>query len=405
MPVDLIFDPYASQEDVDYRREQRRNERFDRTMNNLSKLAQAYQGYRDNARERKVYDSVMGPGSGASGVPAGAGINIPQDPGGGVQFLSPDQLARNNQVNNYRGPVGDAVHPMSVLERVRSKFSGNSAMPLSSLERTMAETRIKNQYDPDYQLKMRKLEMLRRGGVVPGGQAPGGYGSDWQVTELDEYGQPKGYKNYRDESLRKQIEDYNKGLSGESSGRYGMAVQGEGNVDSIMADLGIDEQGNVSDQAKMAGKLIRAKFSENKPWNIATSPAAAVSTVVGNLIAGKEGQKLSLNYSNLVQNLLRLRTGAAAPIQEQIDEFVRTGYKLGDNPATTYEKLRQGKLLLQTVKNSIRPIPRFRDAQEAERYGFNLGAETKQFQSPEDADNSGLPVGTVVKVNGRPYQI
>lgn len=398
MPVNLVggSDLYSSAEDADYVSKRRQQERFDRQMNNLSKLAQSYQNYRDNVKDREIMKQMT-----QRQPMGGPNLEILQDPGGGINVLSEEERMRMNRAN------GINLQERGVGAQRPGFFSGigasmENSRPLSSLEKLQAEQRIKNQYDPDYQMKLAKLERMRNGSVGP---AYGSNPSDWQISELDEYGQPKGYKNYRDEGLRKQIEKYYEPLSGESAGRFAMAEQGEGNVDSIMAQLGMDEQGNVADKGAMHRNLLRAKFSENKPWNAATGPAAAVTTLAGNFIAGKEGQKLSLNYSNLVQNLLRLRTGAAAPIQEQIDEFVRTGYKLGDNPETTYEKLRQGKLLLQSVKNSIKPIPRFKNAAEAERFGFDLGTAAKQFDSVEQADTSGLPKGTVVKVNGRPYQI
>jgi len=246
MPVNLVggSDLYSSAEDADYVSEKRRQEKFDRTMNNLSKLAQSYQNYRDNVKDREIMTGMNG-----RQQPAGhPSLEILQDPGGGINVLSEAERMRMNAANgvNPQQMATGGARP-GFMQRIGASME--NSRPLSSLEKLQAEQRIKNQYDPDYQMKMAKLERMRNGGQMPGAQ-----GGDWQVSELDEYGQPKGYKNYRDEGIRKQIEKYYEPLSGESAGRFAMAEQGEGNVDSIMNQLGMDEDGNVLNPGAMQGK-------------------------------------------------------------------------------------------------------------------------------------------------------
>lgn len=192
------------------------------------------------------------------------------------------------------------------------------------------------------------------------------------ADKWDEYGLPSGYINPRQEVLQKQVEEYYKPLSGESARSFAQAEQGLGNVATLKKSLGYDNQGNLMPDSGYTRKLVRSKLAQNKPWlTSGTGIVPAVTSIAGNIIAGKEGREIALNYGNLIQNLLRLRSGAAVPIQEQIDEFTRTGYRIGDDPETTYKKLQQGYQLLNSIKTSVRPTPRFKDQAEAEAYGLS----------------------------------
>lgn len=245
--------------------------------------------------------------------------------------------------------------------QMRQKQDENAiglAYQMAQMEKLRGETEL-NQYKLD-----------RMAGMQSGGTQEGLIPNKW-----DEYGQPSSYYDPRQESLQKQIEEYYKPMSGETAPRFAMAEQGAQNVKNIRQTLGLDDSGNVKNEGDFFRKQLRGNLAINKPWTMATGIAPAAMGVAGNILAGKEGRQLATDYGNLVQNLLRLRTGAAAPIQEQIDEFVRTGYRFGDDPQTTSKKLAQGYQLFDTVKKNLKPNPRFRSAEEARKYGFDYSQD------------------------------
>lgn len=241
------------------------------------------------------------------------------------------------------------------------------------------EGKLMRDYSPDAIAEIEKAKIQAKRDAFGGGSS--GQDDGLITDKYDAYGNRKSAYDPRQKILQEQIKAYYKNLTGSTAAQDAMAEQGLTNISNIKERFGFDEQGNASQG--FYRKAYRGKLAENKPWTAALSPTSAGLAVFGNIAAGKEGRSLAVDYGNLIQNLLRLRTGAAAPIQEQIDEFTRTGFRAGDDPEITFKKLQQGYQLLSQVQENLRPTPSFKDEAEAKKYGFiprkktyNVGAYT-----------------------------
>jgi hypothetical protein len=153
----------------------------------------------------------------------------------------------------------------------------------------------------------------------------------------------------------KSIEEKQKPLSGDAALKYSGALQGMRDIKYISDELGLNS-GTLNPNAK---ELIYKS-------NLAVEGANAKATLIPGLQgvykgvkysrAGDAGSRLSNKFMTLAENLLRARTGAAAPDPEIVREYARSllrGYT--ESPETWISKLKQNEEFLSGVAKGIRP--------------------------------------------------
>lgn len=159
--------------------------------------------------------------------------------------------------------------------------------------------------------------------------------------------------NPRYKALQKEMDP----LSGESANKYSGALQGLSQVDIIMKELGLNDISTM-DEKKARDLVYRA--------NLAVQGANAKDTILPmgkamyqglkNIRAGSEGSQLATAFMTLAENLLRARTGAAAPDPEIIREYARSLFRqFSEDPQTWLRKLQTNQQFLQGVAGSIKP--------------------------------------------------
>lgn len=199
-----------------------------------------------------------------------------------------------------------------------------------------------------------------------------------------------------------------KPLAGDTARMFSGATQGLSDIKDIqdVFQFKQDAEGNITskDFTKKQKRLLRDKLLKEagvgKPGSVIQIVSGSFADEFARMfgISTEEGRNLALKFSTLAENNLRARTGAQAPEPEKVAEELRTIIDALDNPATAFEKLKESENFLAGIVKEIRPL------REVPKTGLS-GTSKKTFNSPEEADNSGLPTGTIVMVQGRRYQI
>lgn len=162
-------------------------------------------------------------------------------------------------------------------------------------------------------------------------------------------------------------EALNKPLAGESATKFSGATQSKQSIDDIFKSLKLKPTGKLTSYGKPeyksdvpVGKRIWDKIQQDS--------AGATGLVFGKnipilsdimrtpqLLADQEARDLDTEYNTLAENLLRSRTGAAAPEPEIVREFARTLNRLGDDPSTVANRLLNDEEFVDEIIESIRP--------------------------------------------------
>lgn len=157
--------------------------------------------------------------------------------------------------------------------------------------------------------------------------------------------------------------DYQGALSG-TAGQYAGSVQGLKAIDDIQKILGLqkDPTGKVSfkDPNKAKLNIIGSKaagFNYRVPFGLGEIIPGLEPGIsaIGQMGAGEEARNLDLAYQTLAEDVLRARTGAAAPEPEQVRELARTFARFQDTPENIYKRLEQNGIFLETSANTMKP--------------------------------------------------
>lgn len=201
-------------------------------------------------------------------------------------------------------------------------------------------------------------------------------------------------------------------LSGDTAPKFSGAKNGIENINQIIEKIN-NYKGDKKDLIYKANLQIEA---ENARDTLIPGLKGAYKT---SKLArtNPESQALANNFSTLAENILRARTGAAAPDPEIVREYGRTLLKTFlENPKVWNQKLKNEYDFLKTTHDEIRPLRK--DEEYAMLKGFIKGSEDvlveaenvgknnpTSFDSVEAAEKANLPKGTIITINGRKARI
>ena len=141
--------------------------------------------------------------------------------------------------------------------------------------------------------------------------------------------------------------------SGEGAVKFASAKQNVKMIKSVKDLLGLkrnaDGSVSMSDEAKRI--ILGSKFAS---VDFPVDPLGAISGTVSKA-AGTKARKLDLWMDTLAENVLRMRTGAAAPEAEKIKEERRTLMRLMDTPDLLLERLEINEGLSNDIIQGFEP--------------------------------------------------
>lgn len=155
-----------------------------------------------------------------------------------------------------------------------------------------------------------------------------------------------------------------KPLSGETARMLSGAKQGLSNIKDIQdvfkfseADGKVTSKDFSSKRSSLQRQRVLESAGVGKPGSIpqilSLSFADDIASLTG--MSTEEGRILALKFATLAENILRARTGAQAPEQEQVREETRTLLSGLDSPASALERLREAERFLKETAKQIRP--------------------------------------------------
>ena len=259
-----------------------RDAKVQKTSESIAGLAQAYQDYQGRKRDREAFDSIVSPLQQARQGAGGSQIDMPVDPGSGINFLDPQQLAAQNAGRVLPGQnLSTSPQADGMLSRLRNHF--NSGQPLSAVERAILEQQIKNQYGDPYGVEKAKAELYRKQAKVYDGTSsnlPPGYIMVGGKVKVDkDYVSPKSEMRKLDIAELKKMQEglpkldtansaldqlesiYYKGFSPDKNP---LIARVTGFGDSAAANVGINPSGNryLQNRKAFAGLIAKGGFGE-----------------------------------------------------------------------------------------------------------------------------------------------
>lgn len=207
------------------------------------------------------------------------------------------------------------------------------------------------------------------GAAVPQ-QTPGaavlGAGQDTGIPPMfvpgkkNKYGIPEEIENPAYALYQKTQEQNASPLSGEAANRYAGAIQGITNIGNIKSMLGIKEtptgvtaSPDSRDLVRQANLVSEATLSKPVPFIPGLQGAYKAFKMIR---TSPKGVQLENYFNTLAENVLRARTGAAAPDPEVVREQARTYLKnFQENPEVWAQKMNQDLQYLSTTAKEIRP--------------------------------------------------
>jgi len=188
---------------------------------------------------------------------------------------------------------------------------------------------------------------------------------------------PIGFRTEIDPTYKGKIENQiaeSKPMPAESALRYSGALQGIRGIKEIVKKLGL---GNENFNIKEAKDLIYKT-------NLAIEGTGAKPTIIPGgqgiyrgikmIRGGDEGSELASYFMTTAENILRARTGAAAPDPEIVREYSRSLLKsFIESPETWKSKLGQVEEFLAGTAKGIKPSSWEKDLAEYKSTTFNDG--------------------------------
>ena len=172
-----------------------------------------------------------------------------------------------------------------------------------------------------------------------------------------------------------------KPLSGDQPTKFAGATQGRQSVQDILQMLKLTPTGgtrNGQPEYKSGFGPVKRTFmkmgQEAAETDVGNVPIIgpilnpSVKNVAG-LFAGQDVRAIGNEYMTLAEDLLRARTGAAAPEPEIVRELARTLNRFGDDPTTVANRLLNDQEFLDSVIEGIRPgwLAKFGNTQQVQQ--------------------------------------
>ena len=293
------------------------------------------------------------------------------------RYLADETDPRDVIFSNLSSGIGDAVKFKIQNRMAEQKRKQDQEDAISLLK---AKMELENQ-DP-YKLAISKMMAGGEMGAGEGKRPKVSYGPTGPTISFEETPEEK----FRQQQIEQDI----KPLAGETAIRYAGANQALQDIGNITNILGLKQEGGKWQSRPDAQKVIMgakaAGFREPRIFGVPVT-GGLLETGVG-AFAGDEARKLDLNMQTLAENVLRARTGAAAPEPEIVREQQRSMMRMfNESPEVWAERLRQNEQLMGTTAKEIRPMREINPV-----LGQSGGTE-------------GETIGKIIEVNGKKYRV
>lgn len=270
------------------------------------------------------------------------------------------KLVLENSLKGMRLKQGSNVADMGLPREMQGVLGNFEPDPMAQLERQAgiadAENKIYQAGGPapsfsrkglgqqtqSVDMAQADIPVLGQGSLVPKG--------------YDQFGRPTGFTDPQQEVREANM----KPLAGEAANRYSGSVQGLTNIKAIQDMLKLNETGSSlgTDAAKdmvYRANLIAEANAAKPTW--LPGGEALYKGIKSARVTKQEPRELENYFNTLAENVLRARTGAAAPDQEVVREMARTYFKVfNEDPQTWMTKLANNKKYLEGVADEIRPL-------------------------------------------------
>ena len=152
-------------------------------------------------------------------------------------------------------------------------------------------------------------------------------------------------------------------LGSEVVTKFAGAVQGLDMLQKTVDNLGFYRNEKTGKVESFQGGEFKKKIAGSKAASFkeSTLPLSNIK-VTGGMFEGlvqmagtDDARKIDLWLTTMAENVLRARTGAAAPEPEIVREEARSLIRLLDSPDVAFERLSVNEGFLRTVANNIRP--------------------------------------------------